>query len=146
MLLMSFFSIDSIARAFGRSRVMLFLKKVLILFRVEKLLSAVGVVTRAFRRLTVCECLLQIVVTEELEQSNSTTASPEVVSVRDEGQSRLELCLVQWRGRLHSCAAGTGLLAGGGADEVFGEGTSLLCVTQYGSHTYEIMHKSRHNK
>ena len=44
---------------------------------------------------SLCECLLQIIVKEELEQSNSTTASPELVIVIDEGQFRLELCLVQ---------------------------------------------------
>ena len=53
----SFFSIESIARALRRSCPIVFLRKVLILFKVEKHLSDsavdIGVVMRILRRLTV---------------------------------------------------------------------------------------------
>ena len=87
---------ESVARAFRRSCVMVFLRKVWILFKVEKHLSdsAVGVAMRILRR-------LKVVLHERLEQSQCTAAGLELVVLTDEGQLCPQLGFVQHGVGLH---------------------------------------------
>ena len=64
---------------------MVFLRKILILFKLEMLLSESAVVMDVVRRIRLSECAMKVVLREKLEQSQCTTASPELVVLIDEG-------------------------------------------------------------
>lgn len=72
-------------RAFSWSCVMVFLRKVLIFFKVEKHLSDSAVVIGVVMRILKSERVWKVVLLEKPEQSRCTTAGLEVIVLVDEG-------------------------------------------------------------
>ena len=100
-----FFSMEGIASAFRWSCAMVFLRKVFILFKVEKHLSdsAVAIGDENLKKpYGLTECVLGVVFHENLHESQCTTVNLESLKFIDQGQFCLQFGLVQSTIGFHS--------------------------------------------